>query len=470
MRIAIATVLSLTITTLAFGQWDQIQRLPNLSQDSDHGGSPLYQGGGNVVFAANGDILVFYTENGAFTNPQTGDGTPAKVKMARSTDGGATWVEPVVILQANPNGVQNLGPALAAVNPTSGRITLVFFNLDGHSPSFQLEDQTWHSDDNGETWTRAGALSDFAQGEARLAYSPNGLLIYSYGTYDPSNALKFRTSDDDGATWSAEGEIATFGDNGSCDHTLTAFSDTEWLVYWSECYFGAGGTTSLTELRTSDGGTTWSDPEEFMTRGSGYYSGENLVFASDSTLWLTYTDDQKIYYRSSTDDGITWTDPEQWTFGDKEGSPECADASGSLGKLSQTGMTPLCVFVAQGRADDEALVELFLGQPGVSQDPLLTVGTEDVRNGIPGSFTLSQNYPNPFNPTTTIPFELEHPQHIEVTLHDALGRQIGILASGILSAGQHDVTIDASELPSGMYIYRLKTDDGVASRLMTVMK
>jgi hypothetical protein len=106
----------------------------------------------------------------------------------------------------------------------------------------------------------------------------------------------------------------------------------------------------------------------------------------------------------------------------------------------------------------------------VSQDPLLTVDTEDVRNGIPGSFTLSQNYPNPFNPTTTIPFELEHPQHVDVTLYDALGRQISVLASGILSAGQHEVTVDASELPSGSYIYRVKTEAGVASRLMTIVK
>ena len=143
MRTAIATLMSLMITTLAFGQWDQIQRLPNQSQDSDHGGSPLYSGGGDVVFASNGDLLVFYTENGAFTDPANGYGTPAEVKMARSTDGGATWVEPVVILKANPNGVQNFGAALAAVNPVSGRITLVFFNQDGHGPQFQLEDQTW---------------------------------------------------------------------------------------------------------------------------------------------------------------------------------------------------------------------------------------------------------------------------------------------------------------------------------------
>ncbi len=182
--------------------------------------------------------------------------------------------------------------------------------------------------------------------------------------------------------------------------------------------------------------------------------------ASDNTLWLTYTDGSSLYYRTSSDNGVTWSDGVQWTLGDNEGNVECTDLPGG----------PLCVFLAFGRADDAALAELFIGQLGVSVDPRLSVGTEGVGAGVPHSFTLSQNYPNPFNPGTTITFDLQRPQQVNLTLHDLLGRRIRVLASGVRSAGPNDVTVDGSGLTSGVYFYRLQTEDGTASRVMTVLK
>ncbi len=74
----------------------------------------------------------------------------------------------------------------------------------------------------------------------------------------------------------------------------------------------------------------------------------------------------------------------------------------------------------------------------------------------PRSFGLSQNYPNPFNPSTTIRFELQTRLVVTLKVYDVLGRQIGILVNRPENVGVHSVTFYGSNLPSGVYFYRLE--------------
>lgn len=94
---------------------------------------------------------------------------------------------------------------------------------------------------------------------------------------------------------------------------------------------------------------------------------------------------------------------------------------------------------------------------------------------LPDRVTLSQNYPNPFNPSTTIHFDLPVAQRVVLTVYDVLGRAVTTLFDGVLSAGPHEVTWDArnavgAAVPSGTYLYRLQTEDGSTSRVMTFVK
>jgi hypothetical protein len=88
----------------------------------------------------------------------------------------------------------------------------------------------------------------------------------------------------------------------------------------------------------------------------------------------------------------------------------------------------------------------------------------------PGSFTLYQNYPNPFNPTTQISFSLDHQSMVSLKLFDVLGREIKTLTSGVYQNGLHTITLDASTLPSGIYIYRLQTGNFTSARKLTLLK
>ena len=89
---------------------------------------------------------------------------------------------------------------------------------------------------------------------------------------------------------------------------------------------------------------------------------------------------------------------------------------------------------------------------------------------LPTEYFLDGNYPNPFNPVTTIRFGLPAAGDVNVVVYDMMGRQVATLISGTLPAGVHEVQFDASNLPSGAYIYRLVTPAGQYVKTMMLLK
>jgi predicted esterase len=77
---------------------------------------------------------------------------------------------------------------------------------------------------------------------------------------------------------------------------------------------------------------------------------------------------------------------------------------------------------------------------------------------LPKYFALAQNYPNPFNPSTVIEYDLPKNTHIRLLLFDVLGRQVRTLVDEEKPAGIYRVKFDATDLPSGVYLYRLQAD------------
>ena len=89
---------------------------------------------------------------------------------------------------------------------------------------------------------------------------------------------------------------------------------------------------------------------------------------------------------------------------------------------------------------------------------------------IPSQIELEQNYPNPFNPSTTISYSLSDPAQTKITIHDLVGREISVLVDEFITAGNHQVTFNATGLASGIYVYRLATDQHTISRKLLVLK
>ncbi len=89
---------------------------------------------------------------------------------------------------------------------------------------------------------------------------------------------------------------------------------------------------------------------------------------------------------------------------------------------------------------------------------------------IPSKVSLYQNYPNPFNPSTTISFSLHEVGHVTLEVFDIKGRKISTLVNGVLSTGFYDVTFNSDELSSGIYMYRIKTNEEILTKRMTLLK
>jgi hypothetical protein len=88
----------------------------------------------------------------------------------------------------------------------------------------------------------------------------------------------------------------------------------------------------------------------------------------------------------------------------------------------------------------------------------------------PVSFELKQNYPNPFNPSTTIAFTLTENEIVNLIVYNMLGEEIQILQNGFLEAGIYSYTFNAEELPSGVYIYKLSSNNKTQTMKMLLLK
>ncbi len=99
-----------------------------------------------------------------------------------------------------------------------------------------------------------------------------------------------------------------------------------------------------------------------------------------------------------------------------------------------------------------------------------TVGVQQVSGEIPEKYVLSQNYPNPFNPSTQINFSLPNDSFVKITVFDALGKEVEKLADKQMSAGNYKIDFDASKLTSGIYFYKIQTDEFTDTKKMILVK
>jgi hypothetical protein len=79
-------------------------------------------------------------------------------------------------------------------------------------------------------------------------------------------------------------------------------------------------------------------------------------------------------------------------------------------------------------------------------------------------------YPNPFNGTTRIEFTLPSTQRVALRLYNVLGREVAVLMDEIRTAGRHEMTFDASGLPSGVYLCRLEAGGKAETRKIVLLK
>jgi len=89
---------------------------------------------------------------------------------------------------------------------------------------------------------------------------------------------------------------------------------------------------------------------------------------------------------------------------------------------------------------------------------------------IPNSYMLYQNYPNPFNPVTKIRYGLPKNGNVKLTVYDELGKEVAVLVDGYREANTYEAVFDATNLPSGVYYYKLEAEGFSDTMKMVIVK
>lgn len=207
----------------------------------------------------------------------------------------------------------------------------------------------------------------------------------------------------------------------------------------------------------------------FQATSGEYWPGST---EADSTSFF------KGMFMYSSDGGDTWSDPEDFT---PSTTPPLDFRHPSIVPVSPVSPADDDIITVHLAIQGDPMPGTTVNGWGImppsitaeyyhiTTDILVVVpGTED--DIIANSFNLEQNYPNPFNPSTTINYTLAERSAVSLKVYDVLGNEVANLVNTTQEAGKHNVTFDASKLSSGLYIYTLNAGSYTSSRKMMLLK
>lgn len=281
-----------------------------------------------------------------------------------------------------------------------------------------------NSTDGGATWTpQSSGTSNYV--EALFFIDQNE--GWAGGGYGGGSGF-IRHTTNGGATWQTQSPATSI-------HVSDMFFLNN-LKGWAICY---GGSTQ----RTTDGGNTWT-PAGGITN----YFAQRIVMLDSAKGWIcaynsgTGGSDGRGYIYKTTNSGDTWV--QEW-----EGSIIKSD----LFDLKRQGTTSLWA----------------VGNHNTILKYELPIGIIQNSNNV-NEYSLQQNYPNPFNPVTKIRFDIPESRISVLKVYDIIGEEVATLVNEKLDMGSYEVSFDGSNLPSGVYFYRLTSVDFSEQRKMVLVK
>jgi hypothetical protein len=209
----------------------------------------------------------------------------------------------------------------------------------------------------------------------------------------------------------------------------------------------------------------WKAPQKFLGDMSGAY-GYTLTYSLRQSnidrQWIIAPhvilsgSGVRLVHDTSFNPGTAWTDYSveihewKWRINSLDG--DFTDKS-----ILNTVISDLDSFLIRGEFRDGADTG-DLDHVVLRYDPTF-IGEEAINHQTVKKFTLLQNHPNPFNPRTVISYQLPVIRDVKLTIYNLLGQQVATFVSKNQKAGYHQVQWDASGFASGVYYYRIETDE-----------
>lgn len=151
------------------------------------------------------------------------------------------------------------------------------------------------------------------------------------------------------------------------------------------------------------------------------------------------------------------------------GSPSSAHFSELVGRTYINNNSDPSPFLSDGTqgglnisyiSSADTLISFTLGNPS---------GVQAI-NGIATEYKLMQNYPNPFNPNTKIQFQIRKSEFVTLKVYDILGKEVAVLVNENLKEGKYEINFNGENIPSGVYFYKIKTNNFSEIRKMVLVK
>ena len=188
------------------------------------------------------------------------------------------------------------------------------------------------------------------------------------------------------------------------------------------------------------------------------------------------TNFRAVYFTASIDSGASWGRPVRitpispvmdWTY------PSISPISDTDSNYYYINMTiqkdTIPGSFVNGATNGPSLAQQMFVRIKVSRDSIIT-SKKNISNELPNDYKLFQNYPNPFNPVTNIRLDLPKSCFVALKVFDILGREVTTLVNEKLNAGSYETSWDGSGYPSGVYFYRVSTNDFLSVKKMVIIK
>jgi photosystem II stability/assembly factor-like uncharacterized protein len=334
----------------------------------------------------------------------------------KSTDNGATWTH------VNPDMYSGSVQALAIHSNGSifaATVTGVYSTSDncatwGITNLQNTDVRALKIDASGIIYAGTWNNGVFVSGDKGVTFTSanNGL-----GSHNVITSLAV-TPNQNVFVGSFDGGVAKSTDSGSSWLSLNVGYNYIWTLASNSKGDLFAGTYGDGIYRSTDNGSSWS-----KIPFPGTYAYELVIDASNNIFASSYSGGVYV----STNNGTSWTNI-------------------GMGGMSLSSM----MIVPDGKI---MYTGTAAGKIFMKKSNLTAIG--NTGNNKPTEFSLNQNYPNPFNPSTVISYAVPYEAKVSIKVYNIAGQEVAALMNATVASGSYQVSMNASNLPSGMYIYRM---------------